>query len=109
MTERLEGKRVLVTQADDYMGPAITDMFRKHGADVIQDRSDPTDPDTAARAVSEAGHIDVLIANLAADAQFGVSASGTDAGRDLFAAWPRDEALLRQGSAHGHGWPGAGV
>ncbi len=78
MTERLEGKRILVTQADDYMGPAITDMFRKHGAKIIEDRSDPTDPDAAARAVSDAGHIDVLIANLAADARFGASAMETD-------------------------------
>jgi 2-keto-3-deoxy-L-fuconate dehydrogenase len=77
MTERLEGKRILVTQADGYMGPAITDMFRKHGAEVIEDRSDPTDPDAAASAVSDAGHIDVLIANLA-DARFGASAMETD-------------------------------
>ena len=55
MTERLEGKRILVTQADDYMGPAITDMFRKHGAEVIEDRTDPTDPEAAARAGAEAG------------------------------------------------------
>ena len=34
MTERLQGKRILVTQAGDYMGPAFGDMFRRHGAEV---------------------------------------------------------------------------
>lgn len=78
MTKRLEGKRVLVTQADDYMGPAIIEMFTEHGADVIEDRSDLTNPATAASVVADAGHVDVLIANLAADARFGLSAVETD-------------------------------
>ena len=78
MTKRLEGKRVLVTQADDYMGPAIIEMFTEHGADVIEDRSDLTDPASAANVVADAGHVDVLIANLAADARFGLSAVETD-------------------------------
>jgi NAD(P)-dependent dehydrogenase (short-subunit alcohol dehydrogenase family) len=78
MTKRLEGKRVLVTQADDYMGPAIIEMFTEHGADVIEDRSDLSDPATAASVVADAGHVDVLIANLAADARFGLSAVETD-------------------------------
>jgi NAD(P)-dependent dehydrogenase (short-subunit alcohol dehydrogenase family) len=78
MTKRLDGKRILVTQADDYMGPAIIDMFRKHGAEVIEDRSDLTDKDAAEKVISEAGRIDVLIANLAANARFGVSVMETD-------------------------------
>ena len=40
MTQRLQGKRILITQADDYMGPAFAAMFRQHGAEVIEDRSD---------------------------------------------------------------------
>jgi 2-keto-3-deoxy-L-fuconate dehydrogenase len=78
MTKRLEGKRILVTQADDYMGPAIIDMFSKHGAEIVEDRSDLTVPDAAAKAVSDAGHVDVLMANLAADARFGVPILETD-------------------------------
>ena len=78
MTGRLEGKRVLITQADEYMGPAIIEMFDQHGAEVIADRTDLTDLDAAARVVAEGGRIDVLIANLAADARFGVSAVETD-------------------------------
>jgi NAD(P)-dependent dehydrogenase (short-subunit alcohol dehydrogenase family) len=31
----LVGKRVLVTQADQFMGPALCEVFAKHGATVI--------------------------------------------------------------------------
>ena len=41
-TARLAGKRVLITQADDYMGPATTDLFREEGAEVIADTRDLT-------------------------------------------------------------------
>ena len=34
MAKRLEGKRVLVTQATDYMGPAIATLFEAEGAAV---------------------------------------------------------------------------
>ncbi|MBW2281533.1 MAG: SDR family oxidoreductase [Deltaproteobacteria bacterium] len=79
MTEqRLHGKRVLVTQAGDYMGPATIEVFREHGAEVIADESDLTRPGAAQDVVEAAGHIDVLVANLAADARFGISAIDTD-------------------------------
>ena len=38
--QRLKGKRVLVTQAADYMGPATVELFAEHGAEVIADESD---------------------------------------------------------------------
>ena len=78
MTKRLEGKRILVTQADEYMGPAIIDMFNKHGAEVFEDRTDLIDPDAAQSVIEGAGEVDVLIANLAANANFGTSAMETD-------------------------------
>ncbi len=63
---RLENKRVLITQSDDYMGKDIKNLFEEEGAIVFADNRDLT-PDTAAQSlVKEAGHIDVLIANLAA-------------------------------------------
>jgi NAD(P)-dependent dehydrogenase (short-subunit alcohol dehydrogenase family) len=40
--KRLENKRVLVTQAEDYMGPATIELFREHGAEVFADSSDLT-------------------------------------------------------------------
>ena len=78
MTKRLEGKRVLVTQAADYMGPATIELFKEHGAEVIADESDLTQPGAAQGIVDAAGHIDVLVANLAADARFGLSTLDTD-------------------------------
>lgn len=72
--KRLDGKRILVTQADDYMGPISCDVFAEQGAEVIADTSDLTVPERAAELIGETGHIDVLVANLAAPANLGVSA-----------------------------------
>lgn len=72
---RLDGKRVLVTQADDYMGPITLEVFAEEGAEVIADSSDLTDPSRAAALIEETGHIDVLVANLAAPANFGIAAA----------------------------------
>lgn len=72
--KRLDGKRILVTQADDYMGPISCDVFAEQGAEVIADTSDLTAPERAAELIAETGHIDVLVANLAAPANLGVSA-----------------------------------
>lgn len=68
MDKRLEGKRVLITQADDYMGPDTIALFQEHGADVIADTRDLTTPGAVESLVAESGHVDVLIANLAANA-----------------------------------------
>ena len=65
VTLRLENKRVLVTQASDYMGPAICALFRAEGAVVEADERDLTHPEACAQGVAEAGEIDVLVANLA--------------------------------------------
>ena len=66
MTFDLSGKRVLVTQANDYMGPQSVETFREAGAEVIADTANLTDPEAPARIVAEAGHLDILLANLAA-------------------------------------------
>jgi 2-keto-3-deoxy-L-fuconate dehydrogenase len=70
--KRLEGKRILVTQAKDYMGPPTIELFREHGAEVIADNSDLTQPGAVEELVANAGHIDVLVANLAAPANHGI-------------------------------------
>jgi 2-keto-3-deoxy-L-fuconate dehydrogenase len=64
----LSGKRILVTQADTFMGPAICAALTEHGATVIADTSDPAPADAAARLIEAAGHIDILIANLSVTA-----------------------------------------
>ena len=68
MVDRLKGKRVLITQADDYMGPDFIPIFEEEGATVIADTRDLTVPSAAKELIDETGHIDVLIANLAAPA-----------------------------------------
>jgi 2-keto-3-deoxy-L-fuconate dehydrogenase len=78
MNGRLEGRRVLVTTADRYMGPAISELFRAEGADVIADVRDYRPPAAAAAAVADAGRIDVLIANLAAPPRQAVVGEITD-------------------------------
>jgi 2-keto-3-deoxy-L-fuconate dehydrogenase len=65
----------LVTQADDYMGPITLEVFAEQGAEVIADTSDLTDPARAAALIEETGHIDVLVANLAAPANLGIAAA----------------------------------
>ena len=61
----LRGKRVLVTQASEFMGPALCSVLAEAGADVIADDSSLIDPGTPAAIVDKAGRVDVLVANLA--------------------------------------------
>jgi 2-keto-3-deoxy-L-fuconate dehydrogenase len=65
MSQRLAGRRYLLTQADDYMGPAIAALFLAEGADVISDRSDLTRAGACEKLVHETKPIDGLIINLA--------------------------------------------
>ena len=60
---------MLVTQSDDFMGPALQRVFEALGADVRADpRSFGDQPALAARVVEEAGVVEVLIAHLACPA-----------------------------------------
>ncbi len=69
---------MLVTQCTNYMGPATIEVFKEHGAEIIADDSDLTGPGAAERLISETGKIDVLVANLAAEANLGVMAVDVD-------------------------------
>ena len=63
---RLDGKRVLLTQSGEFMGQALTEVFRDMGADVIADpRALDQDPTLPAVLVREAGRVDVLLIHLA--------------------------------------------
>jgi 2-keto-3-deoxy-L-fuconate dehydrogenase len=64
MGGRLDGKRVVVTEADDFMGPAVIGLFSEKGATVFADRRDLTDPAAASALISETGHVDILVVNL---------------------------------------------
>ncbi len=83
----LLGKRVLVTQADVFMGPVLVEVLTERGAAVTADPRPLTDPGAPAAAVSSAGRVDVLVANLAAPApRTAASEVGDDEWRDVFAA-----------------------
>ncbi len=66
--DSLAGARVLITQADDFMGPALCTAFTAYGAIVLADRQPLAEPGASARAVEAAGQVDVLVANLAVPA-----------------------------------------
>ncbi len=59
------GKRVLITQSTTFMGPALCELFAEFGADVIADDQALLEPDLPGSIVRNAGHVDVLIVNLA--------------------------------------------
>ena len=61
---RLKDKRVLITQANDYMGPITAKVFSKEGAVVFCDNSDLTKNGVCEEAISKVGVIDILVANL---------------------------------------------
>ena len=75
MDKQLNGKRVLVTQSDDYMGPATIELFQKEGASIIADNSDLTQEGRCEELISESGRIDILIANLASPNYSGINAT----------------------------------
>jgi len=64
MTERLADKRILITSASTYMGPAISELFAAEGADVIADTGALLEPNEPSELIDRAGDIDVLVANL---------------------------------------------
>ena len=61
----LQGKRILVTQATEFMGPVLCQVLAEHGATVLTDHSPMLAPDEPARVIAAHGHVDVLLINLA--------------------------------------------
>ena len=64
--KRMAGKRVVLTQTSAFMGKDLLELFTEEGADLIADDRDLTEPGAAEALIAEAGHVDVLLANLAA-------------------------------------------
>jgi 2-keto-3-deoxy-L-fuconate dehydrogenase len=85
----LQGRRVLITQAADFMGPALERVFGALGATVCADARALGDDDAlAARVVEAAGAIDILVAHLA------LPAPATPVGEVDEAEWRRVFAHL---------------
>jgi NAD(P)-dependent dehydrogenase (short-subunit alcohol dehydrogenase family) len=106
----LRDRRILVTQADVFMGPALCRMLSALGAAVLPDtRPLADDPDLPRALVDAAGHVDVLIAHLAVPApSTPVAEVGDEEWRHVFAhlvdPLPRLlRAVLPQMRARGRG------
>jgi 2-keto-3-deoxy-L-fuconate dehydrogenase len=65
MQNALFGKRVLITQSTEFMGPVLCEVFAEQGATVVASSEALSEPEAAERVVLAAGTIDVLVANLA--------------------------------------------
>ena len=64
----LQAQRIVVTQADVFMGPALCQALAAHGAEVLSDTRDLSAVDAPLRMVQQHGSIDVLLVNLAVPA-----------------------------------------
>ena len=78
MLRTLNGKRVLVTQADKFMGPILCEVLAEHGAEVVRSITSLLEPDAASAVVQSAGAIDVMVANLAYAAPTTLAVEVTD-------------------------------
>ena len=66
--QNLLNKRVLITQADAFMGPALCEVFAKHGAKVVASSAPLVDAAAPAALLAQSGAIDILVVNLAVPA-----------------------------------------
>jgi 2-keto-3-deoxy-L-fuconate dehydrogenase len=62
MHKALAGKRVLITQATEFMGPALCEVFAEQGAQVQASAAPLAAPGSAERVVADSGPLDVLVA-----------------------------------------------
>jgi 2-keto-3-deoxy-L-fuconate dehydrogenase len=83
MSGRLSGRRIVVTDCDELIGPDIVTVFQEEGAEVLADRRDLTSPNAAAALIAEAGRVDVLVANLAVRVSGHLAVESDDAELDL--------------------------
>jgi 2-keto-3-deoxy-L-fuconate dehydrogenase len=87
MNNILSGKRILVTQANSFMGPALCKVFEEHGAIVIANTDRLDDIGAPQAMVNAAGVVDVLVANLAVMAPSSLATEASESEwRDTFAA-----------------------
>lgn len=77
----LHGKRILLTQADVFMGPVLKDALIRSGADVIPSTDTLVKPHAAKDLIEQSGQLDVIVINL------GVPAPSTPADQADDAEW----------------------
>lgn len=87
MQNALTGKRILITQATEFMGPTLCTVFAEQGADVVQSHADLSAAGAAEEVIQSAGAFDVLVANLSILApSTPASDVGEEEWRSVFAA-----------------------
>jgi 2-keto-3-deoxy-L-fuconate dehydrogenase len=87
MDNLLAGKRVLITQSTEFMGPMLCEIFTQQGATVVASPEGLAEPEAADGVVRAAGDIDVLVANLAFTAPTTPAPEVTESEwREVFAA-----------------------
>lgn len=77
----LSGKRILLTQADVFMGPVLANALAQSGADLIRSSATLVEPHAANELVESSGELDVIVINL------GVPAPSTSADQADDAEW----------------------
>ncbi|WP_339845122.1 SDR family oxidoreductase [uncultured Halopseudomonas sp.] len=77
----LAGKRILLTQADVFMGPVLMETLLRCGADVISSTATLEETHAADELIAQSGELDVLLINL------GVPAPSTPAEQADDAEW----------------------
>ena len=87
MQHALTGKRILITQATEFMGPMLCTVFAEQGADVVQSHADLSAAGAVEEVIQNAGSFDVLVANLSILApSTPASDVGEEEWRSVFAA-----------------------
>jgi 2-keto-3-deoxy-L-fuconate dehydrogenase len=82
----LGGKRIVVTQAGDFMGPTLCEVLTELGAEVIAHHGALVEPESARRLIESAGRVDILVANLGVPAPTtAVADVGEEEWRNAFA------------------------
>lgn len=82
----LRGKRILLTQADAFMGPALHATLNRCGAEVIADSGSLNTLQSVEQLIARSGQIDVLVANLGVPAPAtAVVEVGDEEWRSMFA------------------------
>lgn len=105
----LSGKRVLITQSDDFMGPVLSEVFAELGATVLADHGALDDPARPAQLIAESGVIDILLLNLGIPAPTTAAVDVADEEWRLVFSHMVDplprllKAVLPQMTARGHG------
>lgn len=105
----LKGLRILVTQADVFMGPALCKALAAQGATVLADVRDLQPVDAPAQMLTEHGPVDVLVANLAMPAPVTMAAEvSEDEWQAVFNSMVHPlqrmvKAVLPSMQAQGHG------